>query len=342
MVPKELGGEEADLPDRASACSRSSAYADGSTGWPLMANASSSAFAAILLRRRRRRRRCSPPGAPGIHTGMFGPGRERRGSLDNGLRDLRQLRVREPSPTARPGWPPARRSTKDGEPVRDRRSGLPSLLVGFPSAPKPSIFCGATGTSWGSRAPAATTTQSEDPVRLRDGFTFRLLEAEPHRAVRCIASACSDSSRPGMPALRWASASGHSSRCSRSPRASNAWAASNPSPRSSCSSTSSRCTTPRCARHVRTSSSRSLRPEACSRWRRRTRPAATDAAGDDVRDPRRRRCGAVRVHGAGTDALRNPSTLQRCFRDIHAGTQHIYVDNNTLTETTRVLLGLEH
>ena len=43
---------------------------------------------------------------------------------------------------------------------------------------------------------------------------------------------------------------------------------------------------------------------------------------------------------AGTDALR-PSVLQRCFRDLHASTQHLVVDNNTLTETTRVLLGLE-
>jgi alkylation response protein AidB-like acyl-CoA dehydrogenase len=41
---------------------------------------------------------------------------------------------------------------------------------------------------------------------------------------------------------------------------------------------------------------------------------------------------------AGTDALRNPSVLQRCFRDIHAATQHIYVDNNTLTGYTQALL----
>ena len=43
---------------------------------------------------------------------------------------------------------------------------------------------------------------------------------------------------------------------------------------------------------------------------------------------------------AGSDALR-PSVLQRCFRDLHAATQHLVVDNNTLTETTRVLLGLD-
>jgi len=40
---------------------------------------------------------------------------------------------------------------------------------------------------------------------------------------------------------------------------------------------------------------------------------------------------------AATDALR-PSPLQRCFRDIHAATQHIFVDNSTLTAATPVLL----
>jgi len=40
---------------------------------------------------------------------------------------------------------------------------------------------------------------------------------------------------------------------------------------------------------------------------------------------------------AATDALR-PSALQRCFRDIHAATQHIFVDNSTLTAAAPVLL----
>jgi alkylation response protein AidB-like acyl-CoA dehydrogenase len=43
---------------------------------------------------------------------------------------------------------------------------------------------------------------------------------------------------------------------------------------------------------------------------------------------------------AGTDALR-PGALQRCFRDLHASTQHLMVDNNTLTDTTRTLLEAE-
>lgn len=40
---------------------------------------------------------------------------------------------------------------------------------------------------------------------------------------------------------------------------------------------------------------------------------------------------------AGTDALR-PGALQRCFRDIHAATQHLVVDDGTFVDTTAVLL----
>jgi len=41
---------------------------------------------------------------------------------------------------------------------------------------------------------------------------------------------------------------------------------------------------------------------------------------------------------SGSDGLRNPSVLGRCFRDISAGTQHIFVDNNTLTDMAKLLL----
>ena len=41
---------------------------------------------------------------------------------------------------------------------------------------------------------------------------------------------------------------------------------------------------------------------------------------------------------AGSDALRQPSVLGRCFRDIHAGTQHLFVDNNTLSDAGALLL----
>lgn len=42
---------------------------------------------------------------------------------------------------------------------------------------------------------------------------------------------------------------------------------------------------------------------------------------------------------AGSDGLRNPSIIQRCFRDMHAGSQHLFVDENTFVDAARVLLG---
>ena len=41
---------------------------------------------------------------------------------------------------------------------------------------------------------------------------------------------------------------------------------------------------------------------------------------------------------AGSQGLRNGSAVQRCFRDMCAATQHVFVDNNTLTGLTEVLL----
>lgn len=41
---------------------------------------------------------------------------------------------------------------------------------------------------------------------------------------------------------------------------------------------------------------------------------------------------------AGSSALRQPSVLGRCFRDIHAGTQHVFVDESTFADAGLRLL----
>jgi alkylation response protein AidB-like acyl-CoA dehydrogenase len=56
---------------------------------------------------------------------------------------------------------------------------------------------------------------------------------------------------------------------------------------------------------------------------------ATDIAADAVR---------FAYLSAGSDGLRNPSVIGRCFRDIHAATQHVVVDDSTLTQAGRALL----
>jgi alkylation response protein AidB-like acyl-CoA dehydrogenase len=43
---------------------------------------------------------------------------------------------------------------------------------------------------------------------------------------------------------------------------------------------------------------------------------------------------------AGTAAVRNGSVLQRCFRDIHTGSQHTFIGEDTYLQSAEVLLGL--
>jgi alkylation response protein AidB-like acyl-CoA dehydrogenase len=57
---------------------------------------------------------------------------------------------------------------------------------------------------------------------------------------------------------------------------------------------------------------------------------ATDTVADAVR---------FAYLASGSDGLRNPSALGRCFRDIHAATQHLVVDESTLTLAGQALLG---
>jgi alkylation response protein AidB-like acyl-CoA dehydrogenase len=56
---------------------------------------------------------------------------------------------------------------------------------------------------------------------------------------------------------------------------------------------------------------------------------ATDVAGEVVR---------FAYLASGTDGLRNPSVIGRCFRDIHAATQHMVVDPSTIAQSGRALL----
>ena len=71
LVPKELGGAEAPLNDVLEVFEEL-AYADGSTGWSVMANITTSCFAAIYTSDDASAA-MFPAGALGIHAGMLGP-----------------------------------------------------------------------------------------------------------------------------------------------------------------------------------------------------------------------------------------------------------------------------
>jgi hypothetical protein len=45
------------------------------------------------------------------------------------------------------------------------------------------------------------------------------------------------------------------------------------------------------------------------------------------------------AHRAARGASLRPSILQRCYRDIHSGTQHIFLSDEIVQDCGRVLLG---
>ena len=44
---------------------------------------------------------------------------------------------------------------------------------------------------------------------------------------------------------------------------------------------------------------------------------------------------------AGSQGLRNPSLVQRCFRDLYTGGEHIFVDRKSYEELANGHLGIE-
>jgi alkylation response protein AidB-like acyl-CoA dehydrogenase len=332
LVPAELGGQEAPI-DVALGVFEELAYADGSTGWSVMANATSSTFAAIY---------CGddavadmfPPGAPGVHAGMFGPvgtaARDGDGYLISGS-------YRFGSGTGHANWIAAGATEqRDGEPVVTD-AGLPSLLVGF----LPADAVDMRG-NWDVMGLAGTGSYDYvvDAQHVDEGFTFRLLEAEPRRGGPMY--------NIGLFGLVASGHAGFALGVGRRALVEVLAIAEQKQRMGSFETVTSQQlfqhdfamqdAAMRAARSYVFESFGAaqevvLRGDPCplvlqQRMRQAT-TYATRVAADAAR---------FAYTWAGTDALRNPSVLQRCFRDIHAGTQHIYVDNNTLTAYTQTLL----
>ena len=291
MVPKELGGDEADLPTVLAVYEEVS-RADGSTGWTLLANATTSAFAGAYTGRAAVDAMFG--GTAPVAAGQFSPrgtaARTDDGDALHGER-LLQLRQRERARDVdrRRRARAARRRVRAGAVGAARH---PRLL----RAARPGGRSSATGTSWGSPAPGATTTRCPSR-RVEEDFTFDLVNAEA--AAR----------RPGVPPRRARAhrggprrvrarrrAAGHGGDAHASCRPSTASAPSRCAT-SRCSATTTRSTTPRCSPRARSCTSRSRR---AGHPRRRRRPDARAAAAaapvDDVRHPRRHGGGALRVH----------------------------------------------
>jgi alkylation response protein AidB-like acyl-CoA dehydrogenase len=333
MVPKELGGEEAELPT-VIAVYEEICRADGSAGWTLLANATTSAFAGAYTGPTAVAAMFGGDRIP-VAAGQFSP---RGTAVREGDAYVVSGRYSFGSGSAHSPWiGGGALELRDGEFVAGR-SGLPTIRAFFVPRERVEFL-----DNWDVMGLAGTGSYDyEVPEQaVHEDFTFDLIAAPPRRGGPVY--------RLGVLGL---TAAGHAAFALGVGRRG----------------------MEELTRIVQTKhrlGAEPLRDQQLFRHDYAMHDAALHAArafvyesfvvvqdvldaGDDPSLVQRQRLrqattfatriatDAVRFAytAAGTDALR-PSVLQRCFRDLHAATQHLVVDNNTLTETTRVLLGLE-
>ncbi|MDQ1476225.1 MAG: hypothetical protein QOE62_1454 [Actinomycetota bacterium] len=333
LVPRELGGAEAGIED-ALAVFEELAYADGSTGWSAMANATSSAFAAIYTGDDAAKAMFNADGL-GIHAGMLGPvGTARR--ADDGF--VVTGRYQFGSGCGHATWFGAGTQEVDahGERLSDA-SGLPALRVVF-LRPEQVVLRG----NWDVLGLAGTGSYdyTVDDQFVGEGFSFPLLTATPRR---------------GGPTynigLFGIVASGHAGfALGVGARALDELLDLVPNKQRMGGFTP--VADEQLFQHdyaMHDAALRSARAYVFDIFGASEATALAGGAPSLVQQQRMRQATtyATRVAAdaarfaytwAGTSALRNGGVLQRCFRDIHAGTQHVYVDNNTLTAYTQTLL----
>jgi alkylation response protein AidB-like acyl-CoA dehydrogenase len=333
LVPRELGGAEAGIED-ALGVFEELAYADGSTGWSAMANATSSAFAAIYTSDDAAKAMFGPDGR-GIHAGMLGPVGSARVD-DDGFTVTGRYSFG--SGCAHATWFGAGTQEVDGDGTAlNDASGLPALRVVF-LRPEQVVLRG----NWDVLGLAGTGSYdySVDEQFVGEGFSFPLLAAVPRR---------------GGPTynigLFGIVASGHAGfALGVGARALDELLAIVPTKQRM--GQFSPVAGEQLFQHDFAMHDAAMRAARAYVYDVFGTAEAAAVAGDApslVQQQRMRQATtyATRVAAdaarfaytwAGTSALRNGGTLQRCFRDIHAGTQHVYVDNNTLTAYTATLL----
>jgi len=310
------------------------AYADGSTGWSAMANMTSSAMAAIYTSDEAAKVMFNADGR-GIHAGMLGPVGTARGD-DDGF--VGSGKYSFGSGCAHATWFGAgtQEVDADGAPLNDA-IGLPALRVVF-LRPEQVVLRG----NWDVLGLAGTGSYdySVDEQFVAAGFSFPLLAAVPQR---------------GGPTynigLFGIVASGHAGfALGVGSRALDELLAIVPTRKRMGGFTP--VSEEQLFQHdfaMHDAALRAARAYVFDVFGAAEAAALDGDAPSLVQQQRMRQATtyATRVAAdaarfaytwAGSSALRNGGTLQRCFRDIHAGTQHVYVDNNTLTAYTQALL----
>jgi alkylation response protein AidB-like acyl-CoA dehydrogenase len=332
LVPKELGGSEAPLAEVLEVFEEL-AYADGSTGWSVMANITTSCFAAIYTDTEASAA-MFPAGAPGIHAGMLGPVGTAR-AVEGGF--VVSGKYQFGSGCAHSSWFGAGVQEVDahGEAMTDD-VGLPAMRVVFLRPDQVDVrgnwdVLGLTGTG--------SYDYAVDEQFVEAGFTFPLLAAEARRggagygiglfglvaaghagfalgvgkrALVEILELAPTKARMGGPPVATEQLFQHDfAMHDAAMRAARAYV----------------------FESFADAESTVLGGDTCSQVQQQRLRQATTYATRVAADAAR-----FAYTWAGTSALRNGGVLQRCFRDIHAGTQHLYVDNNTLTAYTQARL----
>ena len=331
MVPRSLGGMEADAVTTLLVFEELSS-ADGSTGWSFLANATTTAFAAAYTGDAAVKEMFSRP-APVIHAGMLGPRGEAK-VVDGGYRVSGRFSFG--SGCGHAGWIGAGTLVTKGGDFVVAPSGLPEMRVVFVPRERVTFLgnwdvLGLSGTgSYDYELPEQFVGEEwtfplTEEVAQRGGPVYRL-------GVLVLTSIghCGFALGVGRRALQEiARLSGRKQRMG-----------------SAVPVRDQQLFQHDFAFHE--AALRSARAYALERF-----GSAQDSveAGDDLTDEQRHRVRQVTTYAtrvaadavrfaytwAGTDGLR-PGPLQRCFRDMHAATQHIFVDNSTFTAATPVLL----
>ncbi len=332
LVPKELGGLEAPLGDVLGVFEEL-AYADGSTGWSVMANITTSCFASIYTSDEASAA-MFPASALGIHAGMLGPVGTAR-AVDGGY--VVSGKYQFGSGCAHSTWFGAgvQEIDGDGEAMTDD-IGLPAMRVVFLRADQVEVK-----GNWDVLGLAATGSYdySVDEQFVEAGYTFPLLAADARRGGAGYGI--------GLFGLVAAGHAGFALGVGKRALVEILELA----------PTKARMGGPSVATEQLFQHEFAMHDAAMCAARAYVFESFTDAestvlAGDTCTQVQQQRLRqsttyATRIAAdaarfaytwAGTTALRNGGVLQRCFRDIHAGTQHLYVDNNTLTAYTQARL----
>jgi alkylation response protein AidB-like acyl-CoA dehydrogenase len=330
LVPAEVGGLEADAVT-ALEVFEELAYADGSTGWSTMANATTSCFAAIYTGDEAAAAMFAD--RPAVHAGMLGPmGQASR--VDGGY--VVSGRYQFGSGSGHANWLGAGvMEMVDGEPAVSEL-GLPAMRVVFLPRER-AEFLG----NWDVMGLAGTGSYDYvvDEVEVPEAFSFLLLEASAKRggpvfdvglfaltAVGHAGFALGVGKRALEEVLAIARAK---QRLGAGPIAEQQLFLHDFAMHDAAMRAARAYTFESFAEAQAVVLDGDLPSIVQQQRMRQATTYATRIAADAAR---------FAYTWAGSSGLRNPSVVQRCFRDISAGTQHLYVDNNTLTGYTEAML----